>query len=198
MLGGITPAPQPKDNLSGSGAPTVNDDSADGYSRGSLWLDVTSNPKEAYVCLSNTAGAAVWIQTTLTSAELGSMATQNANAVAVTGGTMSGTDVTVGSGKTLDVSAGTLTLADSQVAWGKVSKSGAAPGDVGAAATSHAHGNLGSDGKFTGDVETTSTGAFYFGDAATNGSWRIVRSGNNLVLERRESGAWVTKTTIEA
>lgn len=36
----------------------------------------------------------------------------------------------------------------------------------------------------------------YFGDAATNDSWRIVRSGNDLVFERRESGSWVTKGTI--
>lgn len=38
----------------------------------------------------------------------------------------------------------------------------------------------------------------YFGDSGTDGSWRIGRSGNNLVHERRESGSWVTKMTVEA
>jgi len=48
----------------------------------------------------------------------------------------------------------------------------------------------------SGDVELSSTGAVYFGDPSTNDSWRIVRSGNNLVFERRESGSWVTKSTM--
>ena len=33
----------------------------------------------------------------------------------------------------------------------------------------------------------------YFGDPATNGTWRIGRSGNNLNFERREAGLWVRK-----
>jgi hypothetical protein len=52
--------------------------------------------------------------------------------------------------------------------------------------------------KSYGDVEAAAAGAMYFGDPATNDSWRIVRSGNNLVIERRESGSWVTKSTISA
>jgi len=31
------------------------------------------------------------------------------------------------------------------------------------------------------------------GDPATDGSWRIVRSGNNLAVQRLESGAWTQK-----
>jgi len=31
------------------------------------------------------------------------------------------------------------------------------------------------------------------GDSSTDGSWRIMVSGNNLVIERRESGSWVEK-----
>jgi hypothetical protein len=50
-----------------------------------------------------------------------------------------------------------------------------------------------------GDVEITTIAAgFYFGDRATDGSWRIIRSGNNLVVERRESGNYVTKQIISA
>lgn len=45
-----------------AGAPTVNDDSGDGYAVGSRWIDVT-NDKE-YICLDATAGAAVWKETT--------------------------------------------------------------------------------------------------------------------------------------
>lgn len=41
-------------------APTVNEDSGDGYSVGSLWIDVTADA--AYVCLDASAGAAVWLQ----------------------------------------------------------------------------------------------------------------------------------------
>lgn len=45
-------------------------------------------------------------------------------------------------------------------------------------------------------VTVPSTLAFQLGDPTVDGSWRIIRSGNNLVMERRESGAWVTKSTI--
>lgn len=35
-----------------------------------------------------------------------------------------------------------------------------------------------------------------FGGKDTDGSWRIGRSGDNLITQRRESGVWVTKDTI--
>lgn len=44
-------------------APTVNDDSGDGYGVGDLWLDETNN--KAYTCLDATAGAAVWLNATM-------------------------------------------------------------------------------------------------------------------------------------
>jgi hypothetical protein len=47
-----------------------------------------------------------------------------------------------------------------------------------------------------GDIETESGNALYFGDPSTNGSWRIMRGGNNLNIQRREAGSWVTKGTI--
>ncbi|MEK6557279.1 MAG: hypothetical protein AABZ14_03150, partial [Candidatus Margulisiibacteriota bacterium] len=47
-----------------------------------------------------------------------------------------------------------------------------------------------------GDIQTTSANAFYFGDSATDGTWRIIRSGNNLVFQRRESGVWVDKSMV--
>lgn len=48
------------------------------------------------------------------------------------------------------------------------------------------------------DFEIASTKAFYLGEENVDGTWRIVRSGNNLVMERRESGSYVTKQTITA
>lgn len=41
--------------------------------------------------------------------------------------------------------------------------------------------------------EVTSVSAFYFGDPDTDGSWRMIRSGNDLNAERRESSVWVSK-----
>jgi len=45
-------------NYSATTAPTANDDSGDGYSIGSWWVNVTSD--EAYLCVDSTVGAAVW------------------------------------------------------------------------------------------------------------------------------------------
>ena len=46
-----------------------------------------------------------------------------------------------------------------------------------------------------GDVNMTATGAIYLGDPSTDGTWKIVRDGNNLLFQRRESGSYATKTT---
>jgi hypothetical protein len=45
-------------NFAGTAAPTVNEDSADGYSVGSRWVDTTNGNR--YTCLDNTITAAVW------------------------------------------------------------------------------------------------------------------------------------------
>jgi hypothetical protein len=49
-----------------------------------------------------------------------------------------------------------------------------------------------------GDAEISSDKAYYFGDPTTNDTWRIVRSGNNLEIQRRESGSYVAKQIITA
>jgi len=49
-----------------------------------------------------------------------------------------------------------------------------------------------------GDVEVGDADAFYLGDPTTDGTWRITRSGNDLVHQRRESSVWVTKSTVVA
>ena len=47
-----------------------------------------------------------------------------------------------------------------------------------------------------GDIELNATNAIYFGDETTNGSWRIVMSGNDFSLQRRESDVWVEKSAF--
>lgn len=46
-------------------APTVNDDSGDGYSYGSIWVDRTG--KKSYICVDPTPAAAIWNQIDLAS-----------------------------------------------------------------------------------------------------------------------------------
>jgi hypothetical protein len=83
--------------------PTANHDGVDTaaigieFEKNSGWLN--TNTSEFWRCLDNATGAAVWAKTTLTLDELGGMATQEANAVAVTGGTIAG--VTHGAGTVL-------------------------------------------------------------------------------------------------
>lgn len=47
-------------------------------------------------------------------------------------------------------------------------------------------------------VEDTLAGVIYLGDKRTNGSWRISVSGTTLLVQRLESGSWVTKWTFTA
>lgn len=51
---------EPLDNLAATAAPGVTDDAGNGYSIGSLWVDVTGD--HAYLCVDATVGAAVWAQ----------------------------------------------------------------------------------------------------------------------------------------
>lgn len=47
-----------------------------------------------------------------------------------------------------------------------------------------------------GNVGIGTTNCYYLGAEAVDGTWRSCRSGNNLVFERRESGSYVTKSTM--
>lgn len=53
---------EPLHRLNAAAGPGVGDDSADGYSPGSIWVDTTNDA--AYVCLDASAGAAVWTEIT--------------------------------------------------------------------------------------------------------------------------------------
>ena len=54
-------------------APTATNDNTEGYEVGSIWIDITND--EAYRCLNNATAAAVWIETTLETSELATIAT---------------------------------------------------------------------------------------------------------------------------
>lgn len=47
-------------------------------------------------------------------------------------------------------------------------------------------------------VGVGSSQAYYFGAESTDSTWRIIRSGNDLKFQRRESGSYVDKSTIAA
>lgn len=55
-----------QNKLDATAAPTVDDDSGDGYAVGSLWLDVTNH--KLYACDDATAGSASWIDLTASGA----------------------------------------------------------------------------------------------------------------------------------
>lgn len=59
---GADTAVRRKNNDGAATAPTVNEDSGDGYQIGSRWLDTTADKE--YVALDVTVGAAVWVETT--------------------------------------------------------------------------------------------------------------------------------------
>lgn len=58
VLSGVDTLSVIQDSFAKTTAPTINDDSADGYVVGSVWYDTTND--EAWTCLDATAAAAVW------------------------------------------------------------------------------------------------------------------------------------------
>lgn len=58
MPNGASAATVVKYNLTAVANPTATDDTASGYSKGSIWINTSSNT--AWICANATAGAAVW------------------------------------------------------------------------------------------------------------------------------------------
>lgn len=59
---GLSNVPNLKVNLTATSAPTVNDDTTEGYAVGSRWINTVSGAE--YVLVDATDGAAVWVETT--------------------------------------------------------------------------------------------------------------------------------------
>jgi hypothetical protein len=104
--------------------------------------------------------------------------------ISITGGAISGTNVTVGAGKTLDVSAGTLTLADNQISGDKVEG-----GTINAITINTMTGNLilSDAGKITLDIAPDS-------DHTATGIIASYTAGENLVFGNlcylKSDGKW--------
>jgi len=49
---------------------------------------------------------------------------------------------------------------------------------------------------FDNDIQIPSNAAIYMGSPNVDSSWRFVRSGDDLLLEQRESGVWNVKQTF--
>lgn len=52
---------QHKSNLSASADPDASNSSTSGYSIGSIWVNITGNPRKAFLCVDATVNAAVWM-----------------------------------------------------------------------------------------------------------------------------------------
>lgn len=89
--------PAALNNFTATTAPGVGDDSADGYTVGSQWLDLTAD--KSYICLDSTAGAAVWKETSNAAGGAGTVTSVALAAPSIL--TVSGSPVTT---------AGTLTM----------------------------------------------------------------------------------------
>lgn len=61
-----------QNNFTALADPTVNNDTTEGYTAGSRWINTTTD--EAFVCVDAADGAAIWITTTLTAADLAAIA----------------------------------------------------------------------------------------------------------------------------
>lgn len=78
-----------KHSLAKTAAPGTGDDSLDGYSVGSIWIDTSAD--KAYICLDATSTAAVWTETTIAAA---STTVSGRIEVATAAETTTGTDAT--------------------------------------------------------------------------------------------------------
>lgn len=58
ILSGINPWDKPRSNYAGTTTPAVTDDAGDGYSVGSVWIDLVTD--SVYECTDATVGSAVW------------------------------------------------------------------------------------------------------------------------------------------
>jgi hypothetical protein len=139
-------------NYAGTTAPSVSDDTTSGYSVGSLWINTTASPKEAYRCVDATEGAAVWLNTTVEIGDLGSMAIQDANNVNITGGSMAPAVVTQDASNRFVTDAEKATWSAKQDALTNPIDDKASPGEIGGATPAPVNGTTGT---FSGELSGT-------------------------------------------
>jgi len=113
-----------RNNYTATTNPTTTDDITIGYEVGSKWINVTLN--KIFICVDSTDTTPVWRDIiydgyssggslTGTWTDLGTVTTIIINGGTIDGMTINTSNITVGATKTLDVSAGTLTLANDQI-----------------------------------------------------------------------------------
>lgn len=142
------------DKLDATTAPTANDDSGDGYSVGSVWIDVTND--KPYLCVDATVTAAVWIEvggSSLTVEEIdGTPSVDNVIKIKVTNGTLT------------DDGSGVITL------------------DFGSAATDGAaiHDNVASEISAITEKTTPVAADMLIGEDSENGNAKVMIQIGNL------------------
>lgn len=125
-ISAIAASNAPKSNFTAIVDPAATDDSAEGYSAGSKWLNTATD--EVYVCLDAAVGAAVWVKTTLSTDELGSAALKDAG----TGPSQVPTNADLGTAAQTDTGTGATqvpTTAQADGRYGRTSTANSWAGD---------------------------------------------------------------------
>lgn len=188
----FTPAGLILDNIVATSAPTVNEDSGDGYSAGSLWVNLTTDL--AYLCVDASVGAAIWkqlVDTTSTQALSG----KSFSSITVTGGSITGiTDLAVADGGTgaSSASAARTNLGAVNIAGDTMTgKLNTAPSASGGAGLNIGGAGAAPSSPSDGDLWITTGGAY----ARVNGTTKKIDSGTVVQIKRYSSGAVTTGIT---
>ena len=97
-----------KSNTTATAAPGATDDSAAGYSVGSVWIDTTND--KAYVCLDATATAAVWTETTQSGGAGGAVTREGGQTTEATTTSTTNTDLLTAASLTLAAAEPAMTI----------------------------------------------------------------------------------------
>jgi hypothetical protein len=179
-------------NFAATAAPTVSNDTSQGYSVGSTWVNMATNPDTIYVCTDATKGAAVWLLSA-TSSAAGQFVAPAATTPTGTGGAASITGgaggTTSGAGGAASQTGGAATAGNSaggaatqaggagsgSSAGGAATQTGGVGGATGAGGASSVIGGAGGSTSGTGGVASVTGGAGSAGNA--NGGSVVISGG---------------------